>query len=71
MKGSSVSSSRTMPTKPTSADGISRVMPASMPSPARRIGTTKGCGRESRTPVIFWIGVSISAGSTRIWSVAS
>ncbi len=71
MNGSSVFSSRTMPTKPTSADGISRDMPSSMPRPARRIGTTKGRGFDSRTPMVFWIGVSISTGSTRTASVAS
>ena len=39
-----------MPRKPTSAVGSSRTIPSSMPSPARRIGTTSGSGAASRTP---------------------
>ena len=38
---------RIMPRKPTSAVGSSRSMPSSIPSPARRIGTTSGLGVES------------------------
>ncbi len=44
VEASRVSSLRTMPRKPTSAVGSSRVIPSSMPRPARRIGTTSGRG---------------------------
>ncbi len=57
--------------KPTSAVGSSRTMPSSMPSPARRIGTTRGRGWESRTPVVAVTGVSMSTCSVRTSRVAS
>ena len=62
---SNVSSLRTMPRKPTSALGRSRVMPSSMPRPALRIGTMRGFGRARRMPTVGATGVSISLGSTR------
>ena len=71
MNGCSVVSSLTMPTKPTSAVGIRRIIPSSMPSPARRMGTTSGRGRVSSTPVVVVIGVFTSTGSTRTSRVAS
>ena len=51
-----------MPRKPTSAVGTSRIIPSSMPRPARRIGTTSGFGADSRTPVVGATGVSIVGG---------
>ena len=60
-----------MPTKPTSAVGISRVMPSSIPSPARRMGTTIGRGWASFTPTQSVIGVRTVCGVTRTSRVAS
>ena len=40
-------------------------MPSSIPSPARRIGTTSGRGSPILTPVVRVTGVSISMGETR------
>ena len=64
---SRVSSSRRMPRKPTSAVGSMRVMPSSMPRPARRTGTTIGRGSESFRPTVgatgVWMGVSVTATS--------
>ena len=60
-----------MPRKPTSAVGISRVMPSSMPRPARRIGTTSGRGGDSLTPADSISGVSTMHAVTRTSRVAS
>ena len=60
-----------MPRKPTSAVGSRRVRPSSIPSPARRIGTTIGLGLLSLVPVIMVTGVSISTGATATLRVAS
>ena len=68
---SSVSSSRAIPRNPTSAVGSSRIIPSSIPSPARRIGTTSGLGAASLTPVVGATGVTMSTGSTRTSRVAS
>jgi hypothetical protein len=46
-------------------------MPSSIPSPARRIGTTMGLGSLRRTPVVVVTGVRISFGSVRTCRVAS
>ncbi len=67
----SVSSSRIIPRNPTSAVGSSRIMPSSIPSPARRIGTTSGLGEASRMPVVGATGVVISTASVRTSRVAS
>ena len=68
---SSVCSSRFMPRNPTSAVGRRRVMPSSMPRPARKTGTTIGRGRFKCLPVILQIGVSISRSLTSKLRVAS
>ena len=68
---SRVSSSRAMPRKPTSAVGTSLVMPSSMPSPARRIGTTSGVGLVNAVPMVVLTGVSMVTGSVRTSRVAS
>ena len=68
---SSVSSLRAMPRNPTSADGAILVIPSSIPSPARRIGTTSGRGRASRKPVVSVTGVSIRTSSMATSRVAS
>ena len=60
-----------MPRNPTSAVGSSRIIPSSIPSPARRIGTTSGFGAASLTPVVGATGVTISYGATRTSRVAS
>ena len=65
------SSSRRSPTKPTSAIGSSRVMPSSMPMPARSTGTMSGTGLASLTPRAVPTGVSTETGWTRISRVAS
>jgi len=64
VEATSVSSSRASPTNPTSALGSSRVMPSSMPIPARSTGTTRGLGRASFTPVASATGVVTEIGST-------
>ena len=46
-------------------------MPSSMPSPARRIGTTIGRGSASLTPMAGATGVVTATRSTRISRVAS
>jgi hypothetical protein len=46
-------------------------MPSSIPSPARRIGTTSGRGWLRVTPMVVVTGVWISTGSTRTARVAS
>ena len=46
-------------------------MPSSMPSPARRIGTTRGRGLAIARPVVRVTGVSISTCSVRTFRVAS
>ena len=56
---------------PSSTVGSSRIIPSSMPSPARRMGTTRGRGVASRIPVVGATGVTMSAGSTRTSRVAS
>ena len=67
-----MSSLRAMPTKPTSAIGSSRVMPSSMPMPARRIGTISGLGAASLTPWAGATGVwTVDLGATRTSRVAS
>ena len=68
---SRVCSLRAMPRNPTSAVGISRVIPSSMPSPARSTGTTSGRGREMPTPRASATGVRTVTGSTRMLRVAS
>ena len=60
-----------MPRKPTSAVGTSLVMPSSIPSPARRIGTTSGRGSLIFTPIVSVTGVVIRTGATRTFRVAS
>ncbi len=65
------SSSLTMPTKPMLAIGSSRVIPSSMPIPARSTGTISGFGGESRTPAARATGVVTSTLATRISLVAS
>jgi hypothetical protein len=60
-----------MPTKPTLAIGSSRVIPSSMPIPARSTGTISGLGAVSRAPVAGPTGVVTETGSTRISRVAS
>ena len=67
----SVSSLRAMPTKPTSAIGSSRVMPSSMPMPARSIGTMSGLGGASLPPWAGATGVCTVTGSTLTSRVAS
>lgn len=42
-----------------------RVIPSSIPSPARKIGTTSGFGRTVEKPVVGATGVSMSNGSGR------
>ena len=64
-------SSRTMPRNPTSAVGMSFIIPLSMPSPARRMGTTMGRGSAISTPVVSATGVVMVTGCTRSESVAS
>ncbi len=59
------------PRNPTSAVGMSLTMPSSIPSPARRIGTTSGRGSLMRRPVVVVTGVRISTGSVRTARVAS
>ena len=71
MCASSVSSLRSIPRKPTSAVGSMRIMPSSMPSPARRIGTTSGFGVARWMPVVAATGVSMSKGAMRTSRVAS
>jgi hypothetical protein len=46
-------------------------MPSSIPSPARRIGTTIGRGSEIFTPMVLVTGVVISTGETLTLRVAS
>ena len=53
------------------AVGSSRVIPSSMPRPARRTGTTSGSGFASRQPVAGATGVVTSNGSVRICRVPS
>ena len=60
-----------MPRNPTSAVGSRRVMPSSMPRPARRIGTTMGPGSARRRQWAVATGVAISTFSTRTSRVAS
>ena len=60
-----------MPTKPTLAIGISRVIPSSMPIPARSTGTISGLGSSSMAPVATATGVVTSTGVTRTSLVAS
>ena len=51
--------------------GSSRVMPSSIPIPARSTGTMSGTGRASLTPRASATGVVIVTGCTRISRVAS
>ena len=60
-----------MPTKPTLAIGSSRVIPDSMPMPARSTGTISGLGSLSRRPVATPTGVVTETSATRISRVAS
>ena len=46
-------------------------MPASIPSPARRIGTTSGRGAASFTPSVWATGVVMCTGTVRTSRVAS
>ena len=46
-------------------------MPSSMPSPARRIGTTSGLGVASLVPSVGATGVTMLIGSVRTSLVAS
>ncbi len=71
MDASSVTSSRIIPRKPISAVGSSRVIPSSIPRPARRIGITTGRGWAIRWPVAGPTGVVISTSATRMSRVAS
>ena len=64
-------SSRTMPRKPTSAVGSSRVIPSSIPRPARRTGTTSGTGVPRWHAGGVATGVVTSTGTTRTSRVAS
>src|SRR5829696_3957650 len=57
--------------EPHSAVGINRVIPSSIPSPARRMGTTSGRGDDSLTPSAGATGVCTVTGVTRTWRVAS
>jgi hypothetical protein len=60
-----------MPRKPTSAVGSRRIIPSSMPRPARRIGTTSGFGLASLVPRASETGVRTVTVSTRTSRVAS
>ncbi len=71
MSGCSVSSLRTMPRKPTSALGMRRIRPSSMPRPARRMGTTSGFGSLRVRPSAGATGVCTVMVSTRTSRVAS
>src|SRR5665648_145534 len=66
-----VSSSRRSPRNTTSAVGSRRIMPASMPRPARRMGTTIGLGSAMCVPMVDAIGVTTSRCSVRTSRVAS
>ena len=46
-------------------------MPSSIPSPARRMGTTSGRGSASASPFAFATGVSTVTGVVRTLRVAS
>src|SRR6266404_3775612 len=56
---------------PTRADGMSCAIPSTMPSPARRIGTSVSFFPETWRPLIRSSGVSISTGSVARSLVAS
>src|SRR5215469_243735 len=60
-----------MPTKPTLAIGSSRVIPSSMPMPARSTGTISGLGSLSRAVTATPTGVVTETSQTRISRVAS
>ena len=71
VEATSDSSSRTMPTNPTLAIGSSRVMPSSMPMPARSTGTISGLGSASFAPVAMPTGVVTVTSWARTSRVAS
>ena len=71
MSGWRVSSLRTIPRKPTSAVGTSFTMPSSIPSPARRIGTTSGLGSLIASPCVSATGVVMVTAWVRTLRVAS
>lgn len=56
---------------PKAADGMRRIMPSSIPRPARRIGTTRGLGRVRATPSVAVSGVVTVVGSMRTSRVPS